>query len=447
MSSSSVTLALLLALSTAAAPAGAEDPAPERPDVLMIFIDDANDWVGYIGGHPGARTPNIDRLADRGVAFTNAHCFAPLCQPSRDQLLNGQRVATYELTDPDPTVPPITALFEAGGYRVIGGGKIFHGGNEQHFSEYFELPEAPVATGRRKRNLLEYDQELGTFDWSALPVEDEQMPDHQLVTWAAEQLAEPSDQPLFVAVGLTKPHLPWYVPAAYFEQHPLETIELPVTRADDLDDLPKQALKVAKDTNIDKTLSIRKEHHKAVRGYLAALAFADHQVGRLLDALEASPRADRTVVLLLSDHGLHMGEKGHWRKQSLWEDGTRVPLILAGPGLATGRSSRPVDLSAVYPTLVGLAGLELPERADGVDLAPLLADPQAAWPHVAVTLSRGSAAVRDERFRYIRYKRGGEELYDHQLDPHEWTNLAADPERRQTLERLRERLDAELAAW
>ena len=429
-------------------PSGTGDVEPTPPDVLMIFVDDVNDWVGYIGGHPGARTPNIDRLAERGVGFTNAHCFAPLCQPSRTQLLYGQRVATYELNDPDPSVPVITDLFAERGYRVIGGGKIFHGGNAEHFGEYFELPPAPKPTGRKNKNLLAYEQDIGTFDWASLEVPDEQMPDHQLVTWACERLAEKSNQPLFLAVGLTKPHLPWYVPAEYFERHPLAEIELPLTAEDDLEDLPDQARRASRDQGVDQKLRRRGNRERAVQGYLAALSFADAQVGRLLDALEASPRADRTCVVLLSDHGLHLGEKAHWRKQSLWEDGTRVPLIFAAPGTPPGqRCSRPVDLSSIYPTLLELCGMDVPEKADGHSLVPLLGNPAAEWPHVAVTLQRGNAALRDDRYRYIRYKKGGEELYDHQVDPHEWRNLAGDPERSATLKRLRARLDEELATW
>ena len=420
---------------------------PERPDVLLIVLDDANDWVGYLGGHPGALTPHIDRLAESAVAFTNAHCTAPLCQPSRTQLLYGRRARGYEL-EPDSAVPALTELFAAQGYRVIGGGKVFHEGNREHFAEYFEPPAAPEPPGSQKENLLESERDIGKFDWEPLAVDDAAMPDHQLVTWAIERLAAPPSEPLFLAVGLKKPHLPWYLPAAYFERHPLDAVTLPEGIEGDLDDLPPAAQRLAQDTSLDAQLgaSERGREH-AVQGYLAALSFADEQVGRLLAALAASPRGRSAIVVLLSDHGLHLGEKTHWRKQSLWEDGTRVPLLVRAPGIGAGVSAQPVDLSAIYPTLAELAQIPLPPGADGRSLAPLLADPEGAWPHVAVTVKEDGAALRDLRYRYIRYRDGGEELYDHEVDPHEWHNLARDPGEAGTLARLRARLEQEQAAW
>lgn len=455
-------LAPLLALSLLGSPglqgpptpgpgAGEADPGAARPDVLLIFLDDANEWVGYLGAYEGAATPRIDALAERGIGFTNAHCTAPLCLPSRTQLLfSGAPTGGDDSAgsgQADPELPALTEAFAAAGYRVVGGGKIFHGDNEAHFPEYLDLPEAPEPSGRRARNLLQYEQDLGTFDWAPLEVEDQAMPDHQLVSWAAERLAEPSDQPLFLAVGLTKPHLPWYLPARYFEQHPLDGVALPEIPDDDLEDLPEQAQRLVRESSLDITLRAKKDRREAVQGYLAALSFVDAQVGRLLDALAASPRADRTLVLLLSDHGLHLGEKRHWRKQSLWEVSTRVPLVLAGPGVPSGeRCARPVELSSVYPTLLELCGIPLPEHAHGHSLVPLIENPAADWPHVALTRSRGSVALRDDRYRYIRWSRGGEELYDHAVDPHEWRNLAGDPEFSGALRAARERLDRELAA-
>jgi arylsulfatase A-like enzyme len=226
---------------------------------------------------------------------------------------------------------------------------------------------------------------------------------------------------------LFRPHLPWYVPQKYFDLYSLDEIVLPQVRDDDLDDIPAEGLKLAKARRSDFEAIKKADKWKhSVRAYLASITYADDQLGRVLDALDKSPHAKNTIVVLWSDHGWHLGEKQHWHKTTLWEEATRVPLIISAPGHQPGVCDRPVSLLDLYPTLNELTGLEALKSHDGVTLTPLLRNSKAEWNRTAVIeFKRGNAAVRSDRYRYIRYRDGGEELYDHQTDPHEWNNLAA----------------------
>lgn len=433
----------LLSLVVAEPGAGAAD----HPNVLFIVVDDLNDWIGSLGGHPQARTPNIDRLAKRGVLFTRAYSAAPECNPSRTAVLTGVRPSTsgvYLNTDPwrkaMPEVVTLPRLFMNHGYRVVGGGKIFHRSfrDPASWHEYFERQGNPRPE-RRPVNGIPNAQD---FDWGRVRVPDEAMDDHRVVGWAAAELGRQHDEPFFLACGIFRPHLPWYVPAKYFRMFPLAGLRLPEVLDSDLDDVPPAGVEMARPSAYHKQVIESNNYRRAVRGYLASIAFADAQVGRLLDALDQSPYADDTVVILWGDHGQHLGEKLHWRKFTLWEEATRAPLMIAAPGITEpgGRSPRTVSFLDIYPTLADLAGLPVGDHLEGVSLRPLLEDPDAPWDRPAVmTQGRNNHAVRSERWRYIRYADGSEELYDHEADPLEWRNLAADPE-----------LDAvkqELARW
>jgi arylsulfatase A-like enzyme len=421
----------LLSLLVAEPPAGAAD----RPNVLFIVVDDLNDWVGVLGGHPQARTPNIDRLARRGVSFTRAYAAAAECNPSRTAVLTGFRPSTsgvYSNDDPwrktMPDVVTLPRLFMNHGYRVVGGGKIFHRKfrDPASWHEYFDREPNP----RPARRPVNGIPDAGDFDWGRVLVPDEEMADYQVVSWAVTELGRVHDEPFFLACGLFRPHLPWYVPSKYFDMFPLVGLRLPEILVSDLDDVPPAGVEMARPL-VDHQLVIEsRNYRRAVRGYLASIAFADAQVGRLLDALERSPQADHTIVVLWSDHGWHLGEKLHWRKFTLWEEATRAPLLVFAPGVTKpgGRSPRTVSFVDIYPTLADLAGLPIADDLDGVSLRPLLEDPDAAWDRPALmTQGLGNHAVRSERWRYIRYADGSEELYDHEADPLEWRNLAADP--------------------
>jgi arylsulfatase A-like enzyme len=417
----------------------AEDGA--RPNVLFIAVDDLNDWISCLGGHPDCKTPHIDALAARGVLFANAHCAAPACNPSRAALMTGVRPHTsgvYLNSQPwRPAMPDVVTLPQhlmQHGYRAIGGGKIYHGGfNDPASWETFESKGSDPQPSTEV--LKDPHSRAGGIVWGRLDVNDEAMDDHRIVSWAIEQLQQKHDKPFFLACGIYRPHMPWQVPQKYYDRYPLEKITLPKVRDDDLADVPPEGVRMARPQGDHATILETDNWRYAVQGYLASIAFADAQVGRLIEALDASPYRDDTVIVLWGDHGWHLGEKHHWRKFSLWEEATRAPLLIVAPGVtkAGGVCSRPVDFLNIYPTLADLCGAPIPEHAEGVTMRPLLENPEASWDRAALTThGRKNHAVRTEHWRYIRYADGGEELYDHGADPMEWTNLAADSKHAKT---------------
>ncbi len=417
----------------------AADDQPARPNVLLIAVDDLNDWVGCLGGHPDAQTPHIDRLAGRGVLFTNAHCQAPVCTPSRASLMSGRLPSSTGLyfLQPGLRASPVlkqavtlVEYFAQNGYRTMGVGKTYGGRDGDYYQEY---GGSFGGFGPRPKQHLNYTAEGAhpLWDWGAYPDSDEKMPDHRIADWAIERLRRRYETPFFLAVGFYRPHVPMYAPQKWFDRHPLSRVHLPEVWEHDRDDLPA----FAKDLTIGypaprhEWLVEHGQWKRAVQSYLACCTFVDHQIGRVLQALDSSPYRDRTVVVLFSDHGWHLGEKGRWAKRSLWEDSTRVPLIFAGPGIGGNRTCRrPVGLIDIYPTLCELCGLAVADFHEGTSLVPLLNNPEARWDRpVLCTFGPGNHAVRSQRWRYIHYADGSEELYDHETDPHEWHNLAGDP--------------------
>ncbi len=418
----------------------------DKPNVLLVCIDDLNDWVGCLEGHPQVKTPNIDRLAKRGVLFANAHCQAPICNPSRVSFLTGMLPSTtgvYLLSPTNFRVSPVLKdmatlpeHFAANGYKTIGCGKIYHNASS---TDTFQEYGPRGGFGPLPKEKFNHLQGHRLWDWGEFPGDDEQMPDHQVAAWAAERLADKHDKPFLLAVGFHRPHVPLYAPQKWWDLQPAEAeIKLPPVLDNDRDDLSQYAL--------DLTFSGAAPRHsffvendqwrRAVRAYLASIRFVDHQVGKLLDALDAGPYARNTIVVLLSDHGFALGEKQRWAKRSLWERSTKVPLIVAAPGVQGGvQCAKPAGLIDVYPTLIELCGIERIERLEGASLVPLLKDAAADWDRPAITtFYKNNHAVRSERWRYIRYADGSQELYDHEIDPHEWHNLAADPKYRETIE-------------
>jgi arylsulfatase A-like enzyme len=257
------------------------------------------------------------------------------------------------------------------------------------------------------------------------------MNDHKSVDWAIERLNKKHDKPLFLACGLFKPHMPWQVPRKYYDMFPLDSIEVPKVLETDLDDVPEVGRQMAKPSGDHAAILASGNWKRAVQAYLAAMAFTDAEIGRLLDGLDKSPLKENTVICLWGDHGWHLGEKLHWRKFSLWEESARAPLIFVAPGVTKPGSfcERTVDFIDVYPTLAELCGLPASSELEGHSIVSLLKDPTAEWKYPAITTyGRNNHGVRSERFRYIRYHDGGEELYDHEKDPMEWTNLAGKPE-------------------
>lgn len=408
-----------------------------RPNVLFIAVDDLNDWISCLGGHPDCKTPNIDRLASRGVLFTNSHCAAPACNPSRAALLTGIRPSSsgvYLNSQPwRPVMQDVVTLpqhFRNHGYQAIGSGKIFHG----RYNDYGSWDDYLKQTGDPKpapQVLQDPHSRAGTIIWGVLDAQDQEMSDYKMASYAIDFLSKPHEKPFFLACGIYRPHMPWQVPRKYYEMYPLDKIQLPDVPDDDLEDIPPAGVRMAKPggdhTNILKTDNWR----YSVQAYLASIAFADVQVGRVLDALDASPYAKNTIVILWGDHGWHLGEKHHWRKFSLWEEATRAPLMMVVPGVtqASTQCNQAVDFMNIYPTLCELCNLPIGEHLDGISMVPLLKAPTQSWERPALTThGRLNHAVRSNQYRLIRYKDGSEELYDHSQDPMEWKNLAEDPQ-------------------
>ncbi|MFN7964011.1 MAG: sulfatase [Thermoanaerobaculia bacterium] len=435
---------------TAAAPPGAARPGrPRHPSVLFVSIDDLNDWTGGLGGHPQVRTPHLDGLAARGRSFTRAFCSASLCNPSRSSLLTGLAPTTLGLFDNTtnfrslrPAAQTLPQCFAAAGYRTVGIGKIFHNSFPDSISWQEEYPFASFRDRRLKQRPLTpltirpeaADTDLERrFDFGPVPFADEELADGKVLAQALSVLASAGPEPLFLGVGFARTHIPWYVPERYFELYPLESVALPELRPDDLDDVGPLARDWVERQRISDDLDRPEIARRAVRAYLAAVSFVDALVGRLLEAWWASPHGREGLVVLWSDHGFHHGQKRHWRKETPWREGTRVPLLLAAPWLPSPGvpCNQPVSLLDLYPTLAELAGLEAPRDLDGRSLLAQLEEPSAPRERPAVMSWRpGSAAVVAEYHRLIRYQDGFVELYDHREDPREWVNVAGRPENR-----------------
>ena len=450
------------------------DPAA-KPNVLFIVIDDLNDWVGCLDGHPQARTPNIDRLAKRGTLFVNAHCQGPICGPSRASLLSGYYphvTGVYQqpagkAMEKDKTFfhgQMVSHYFADHGYRTLAVGKITHGYPAKlAFDSYggkFAGSGPKPSGGRRFNYHLPNVPWTGTqTDWGAFPDREEEMSDHKSADWAVERLAEESKQPFFLAVGFVRPHVPFYVPQKWFDLFPLDDVQLPPVRNDDLLDVPEISRRIHELPKYPGLAFLQKndneQFRKCVQAYLACVAFVDHQVGRVLDALDKGPHAADTVVVLFSDHGYHLGEKDRVSKHSLWEESARVPLVVA-PAKSQGEQfgkagqlcSKPVGLIDLYPTMLQMCGLPAKKSNQGDSLVPLLKNPSANWRFSTLTTyARGNHTLRSERYRYLRFEDGSEELYDHAEDPNEWTNLATRLKYAKLLKQFRKELPAKEAPY
>ncbi|MDX1945162.1 MAG: sulfatase [Pirellulaceae bacterium] len=411
--------------------AAAADP---RPNVLFIAVDDLNDWIGCLGGNRQAQTPSIDALAARGVNFTRAYCASPVCNPSRTALMVGLRSSSTGVYNNNinrrdskvaMSVVPLNSHFHASGYHVMGAGKIYHGDGDQfgEWDEYAKIQGGDIAPPKGAST------GVGGIRFAPVDAKDEDMHDYHTVSYCIEQLQKKHDKPFFLACGLHKPHMAWNVPRKYYDQFPLEKIELPKVLETDLDDIPAAGLKMANPQGDHADMLASGRWKEAVQGYLAAGAFCDAMVGRLMKAFDESAYKNNTIIVFWGDHGWHLGEKQHWRKFALWEEATRAPLFFVAPGITKPNSTceRPVDFMSIYPSLCELAGLPIPPHNEGASVLPLLEDPAAAWEQPALTThGKDNHAVRTERWRYIRYADGSEELYDHNADPLEWKNLAAD---------------------
>ncbi|MFB3826073.1 MAG: sulfatase [Bryobacteraceae bacterium] len=443
--------------------AAAPSRPARRPNVMLIAVDDMNDWVNCLNGYAGVRTPNIDRLARGGVLFSDAHCAAPLCNPSRTALFTGLSPATSGIYNNDqwwrPALPDVVTMpqyFKRNGYHVAGAGKVFHhvaGFNPPDQWDEFQLQEfddpwyrraewypwvkkIPAPAGHPFNGLRDFP---GEFDWGVLPKAEREYGDFRAIEFAERFLARSYQKPFFLAVGLWHPHIPLFAPKNYFDLYP--QVKLPDASASDLDDVPAVGRQFAAARREEFERIVREgKWEEAVRAYLAAISFADAMVGRITAALDSSPHARDTILVFFSDNGWHLGEKRHFHKSTLWQRSTHVPLVVRAPGAQrAGARRQPVSLLDLYPTLVELCGLPRKQDLDGLSLAPLLRDPRAARRPAVITYLPGNHAVCTERWRYIRYRDGGEELYDRNADPNEFRNLAG--------ETAHEGLKQDLARW
>ena len=483
-------IATAILFATGSRAAFAQTPAAKktkRPNVLFIAIDDLNNHLGAYG-HP-VQTPNIDRLAARGVRFDRAYCQYPLCNPSRTSLLSGKRPRTTGVDDNNTSprtnlgdAPFLPEHFRANGYTTVRGGKISH--NTFEDSVVWDVSESAVlfspesvshfealwndgdkdafrkdfvfnlilkkyvkdaarnnASPSREGHIVPGwpDQKIfwyvGTTHYQALESNGDEEPDHQTAMQLVKVIEESQDKPFFIGAGFYRPHLPWVAPKEYFDRHPVAQIKLPFSEPNDRKDIP--AIAIPPLSLLGSNPQTDAEAKNAIQAYHASISFVDTQVGLLIDALDRSNQADKTIIVLFGDHGYHLGEHGgFWHKVSLFEESARVPLIVVAPGKKQGvASDRLVELVDIYPTLTELAGIPAPPGLDGESFAPLLNDPSLSWKKAAFTevLRQGQGdvrgrSVRTDRFRYTEWGNGQKaELYDHLVDPNEQTNLARDP--------------------
>ncbi|TWU02211.1 sulfatase [Stieleria varia] len=433
---------------------------PATPNVLMIAVDDLSDYVSILQNHPGIKTPNFDRLAKRSVNFTRAYCAAPICNPSRVAIMTGlapHHTGVYQLGDRlSRSKPALAAIaleenFKRHGYNTYLTGKYYHA-NEDHW-----LPKARLDAAWTQRLAPFSNHEPkhgpnriiggGILSIGPASIGVESMPDTAIVNNTRAWLSQKHDKPFLIVHGINKPHLSFVVPQSFFDLYPLESLVLPETPHDDFDDIPESVKQTfLKRGDRKKFAQIRKTKNgwkEVMQAYLASISFCDWVLGEILDALDASPYADNTIVVLWSDHGYHIGEKEWLHKRALWTQTTRVPFLISVPGMDTAgeNCAAPVSLLDIYPTLCELCHLDqaVPQLLAGHSVTPLLKNPSQDWPHVAVTShGEGNAATIDARYHYIQYADGSEELYDHQTDPREYNNLAHQPDLNSVIKRLAE---------
>jgi uncharacterized sulfatase len=422
-----------------AAPASAGEPG-RKLNVLFIVVDDLNNDLGCYG-HAVVKSPNIDRLAARAMRFDRAYCQYALCAPSRCSFLSGLRPETTQIYDLQtvlrsriPDVVFLPQLFRQHGYFTAGMGKVFHDTKqsdaEKSWDFYQDRKSDDVQEAAAVKKRYEYAQGKRPFEWTRLDGSGDKTRDGISARGIARIMEEKARAgvPFFVAAGFHKPHLPWTAPAKYFDLYPPQ--RLPIAPEPALKDIPAIALMTELTGN-----PAPRSRAEAMAAYYACISFMDAQVGLLLETLDRLQLWDQTVVVLLSDHGYHLGDHdGLWAKLTAFEYAARVPLLIAAPGHGRGKSSaRIVELVDLYPTLAELCELKPPARLEGKSLVPLLKQGDAPWDRPAYISVHHEGvvgkSVRTNRWRYTEWDDGkkGAELYDHERDPGEYNNLARHP--------------------
>ena len=437
-----------------------------EPNVLFLICDDLNCDLG-VYGHPLVKSPNIDRLAQRGVRFERAYCQYPLCGPSRASFMTGlypdqtliHRNAIY-VREHVPNVQTMSQLFRRNGYFATRIGKIYHYNVPRHIGtsghdDPFSWDYTINPRGRDKDDeplifSLRPGSFGGTMSWLAADGSDEEQTDGIAAAEAVDMLEKFAKEktPFFLAVGLFRPHTPYVAPKKYFDLYPRNEIVVPQVPEGYFASLPDPARRSVrrKKEQIDLSDDISR---KAIQAYYASITFADAQLGRVLDALDRTGLASNTIVLFTSDHGYHMGEHGHWQKTTLFENAAQVPLIIAGPGVAGKAAATPAEMVDFYPTLAELCGLTPPDYVSGVSLVPALQDVAAMPRQSALTQYESGYSIRTARYRYTEWgpdAATGRELYDHNADPSEMKNMANDASQSETASRLSRMLRRRIAA-
>ena len=458
---------------------------PTGDHILLITIDDLNDWIGCLSdrdptggteigrGHPQASTPNLDRLARRGVLFTNAHCQTPICRPSRTGFLSGLRPTTtgvygnkrdYDAEgrlEPGKDIPWLPKRFEQAGYKTFAAGKVAHGGT-RGLAQVSAPKTGQGPYPAEKINVPPEVTPAGVWDFGPFP-NLERFTDWRIAQWTMDQIKKPlgpRHSPRFFALGFYRPHVPLFAPKQWFDATPRPSdVILGAVRADDLDDVPSIGRRMASRVLFTSTTKWVVADESRLRGltqaYLACTSAMDHCLGQVIDALDASEMAENTWIVVLSDHGWHLGEKSHVAKQTLWQRSTHVPLIIVPPRRIADtprgvRCQRPAELLDVYPTLlaaVGLPAAASDANLEGISLIPWLKDPSTPRERPALTtLYCGNHSLCDDRYRYTRYADGSQELYDRQQDPQEFQNLIPQLSERSELHAVVKRLEAWIPA-
>jgi arylsulfatase A-like enzyme len=425
----------------------------QKPNVLFITIDDMNDWTTVFDKSNPIKTPNIEKLADRGVFFSKAYCSSAACNPSRASVMTGTRPHKTGIygnrSDWRGTLPNIKTVqqhYKDNGYFVCGAGKIFHHHKDwayhdnASFHDYLMMSINEPYPDKKINGFEEYGSR--NTDWGAWPDDIKKTADYRTTEYAIQKLQQDYDQPFFLNVGIYKPHSPFFAPQEFFDKYPLHDLEMPELLKDDCNDFPEGARKLMEKSKwfwsgmmkaMDDNPNAYREY---IQAYQACATFADDMIGKIIDALDKSPNKDNTIIVLWSDHGFHLGEKEHFEKFALWEKTNHIPFIIIAPGITKPGTviEKPVDMTVIYPTLADLCGLEIPEHTDGFTLLPLLKDNSISIPPALMTYMKGNHAIRTERWRYIQYADGSEELYDHKNDPNEWFNVAGKEENKIVIE-------------
>ena len=430
-------------------------PAADRPNVLFIVSDDLNTDLGCYGAK--IHSPGIDALAKRGVLFERAYCQYPLCNPSRSSFMTGLRPDRTQVFDNAkvvreqvPNLVTMPQAFRSAGYRAVRIGKLYHYGVPKEIgtsglddAESWDAVINPKGKDKEveaRIHTLTPGQFGGTLSWLAVEGRDDQFTDGIAADAAIAQLKELKGRPFFLAVGFYRPHTPFVAPLHWFSRYPQEDITLPEPRlpSDNPANVPQAALAGAKKEQASMT---DEQRRAAIQAYHASISHMDAQVEKVLKALDDLDLAKDTIVVFTSDHGYNLGHHGLWQKMSLFEQSTRVPLIIAGPGVSEGGKTcgRPAELVDLFPTLAELCGVTPPTTLSGLSLAPQLKDVTAAGRTVAFSMARNGRSIRSERWRYTEWKGGAEgvELYDHDTDPGELKNLAGDPAHQATVTELK----------